>query len=187
MADRLSLVQLDSILALQLSAAWAGEAAGGRLGWWKTDLVDAEGGGDFFSRLVPKTARWSSLLLVREAARRVDAGFRGRSDAVDRLWTLFHFGFVIDEQLTDRLVYHRSHNHEPVSVFGAAFLIARPWSREAFLAAAKEAGKPKVEVSSIGRKVLAKHAAAPETARLLFGALAPLAEDYPMPFMEAVE
>ena len=44
---RLTHAQLDEILALQLTVAWAGEAAGEppRLGWWKTDLVDKEGGG----------------------------------------------------------------------------------------------------------------------------------------------
>ncbi|WP_395830945.1 hypothetical protein [Archangium violaceum] len=39
---------LDTILALQLTVAWAGEGRcePARLGWWQTDLVDEAGGGD---------------------------------------------------------------------------------------------------------------------------------------------
>src|SRR6187455_1033423 len=59
---RISPTHLDEILSLQLAVAWAGEAAGepARLGWWKSDLVDGEGGGDLFARLVPRTAKWAS-------------------------------------------------------------------------------------------------------------------------------
>ena len=66
-SDRLTPAQLDEILALQLTVAWAGEAGGepGRLGWWKSDLVDRKGGGDLFTRLVPRTAPWAGLILVR--------------------------------------------------------------------------------------------------------------------------
>ena len=47
---------LDAILALQLTVAWAGEGLSDpkRLDWWRTDLVDALGGGDLFARLLPK-------------------------------------------------------------------------------------------------------------------------------------
>ena len=75
---RLRPAELDEILALQFTVAWAGEAAGEppRLGWWKSDLVDPEGGGDLFARLVPRTAAWASLALVRLAAQGVDAAAR---------------------------------------------------------------------------------------------------------------
>jgi hypothetical protein len=51
-------------LSLQLAVAWAGEAAGEptRLGWWKSDLVDPEGGGDLFARLALRTAPWAGLV-----------------------------------------------------------------------------------------------------------------------------
>ena len=69
MTARLTPAERDDILALQLTIAWAGETAGDppRLGWWKSDLVDREGGGDLFARLVPKTAEWAGLGLVRDA------------------------------------------------------------------------------------------------------------------------
>ena len=187
MTDRLTPVQLDAILALQLSAAWAGEAAGARLGWWKTDLFDSEGGGDFFGRLAPKTAAWASMSLLREAARRVDSELRARLATGDRVWTLFHFGFLVDEQLSDRMVHHRNHRHEPHDVFGEHFLVGKAWSAELFLTSVRKAGTPKVEVTSVGRKVLATHCTVPEAAQLLFGALAPLTDEYPLPFMDSVE
>jgi hypothetical protein len=45
---------LDSILAMQLTVAWAGEGrcSPARPGWWDTDLIDEAGGGDFFARLL---------------------------------------------------------------------------------------------------------------------------------------
>jgi len=44
---------LDTILALQMTVAWAGEGLCDpkRLNWWRTDLVDELGGGDLFQRL----------------------------------------------------------------------------------------------------------------------------------------
>ncbi len=74
MTDRLTPAQLDAVLALQLTVAWAGERAGEppRLGWWSSDLVDPLGGADLFLRLVPRTAPWASLILVRRIAQRID-------------------------------------------------------------------------------------------------------------------
>jgi len=130
--QRLAPAALDAILALQLTVAWAGEAAGDppRLGWWKTDLVDREGGGDLFARLVPRTAAWASLGLVRAAARRHDDAARAKLGGRDDLWTLFHFGFTIDEQLGDRLAHHRVHEHVPSEVFGDRLLVGAPWSAQ---------------------------------------------------------
>src|SRR5689334_21839401 len=131
MQSRLTNTQLDEILALQLTIAWAGEAAGEppRLGWWKTDLVDREGGGDLFTRLVPRTAAWAGLSLVRLAARRIDEQAREKLARGDALWTPFHFGFEVDEQLDDRLAYHRNHEHRPADVLGPRYLVERLWSR----------------------------------------------------------
>src|SRR4051812_32057643 len=94
---RLPPALLDEILALQLSVAWAGEAAGDppRLGWWKTDLLDREGGGDLFARLAPRTARWAALALLRAAARKIDELAREKVGRGESVWTPFHFGFDI--------------------------------------------------------------------------------------------
>jgi hypothetical protein len=179
---------LDAILALQLTVAWAGEAACDppRLAWWKSDLVDPEGGGDLFARLVPKTAPWASLALVREAARRVDEASRQKLASPDAAWTLFHFGFTIDERLADRLAWHRQHQHDPKDVLGPHFLVGTPWSKQAFEAAVGKLGKPKVTVTPAGRKFELAGASPIEAAPLLVAALLPLAPAYPMPFIEVV-
>jgi hypothetical protein len=187
MTERLTPQQLDEILALQLSVAWAGESAGDppRRGWWKTDLVDPEGGGDLFARLAPRTAAWASLHLVRAAARRADEIAREKVVGGDRVWTLFHLGFAIDEQIADRLAYHRTHQHAPRDVLGPRFLAGRPWSEDTFVAMLGALGKPKVTITPIGRQVEARGAPAAELVPLLAAALLPLAPAYPLPYVEA--
>lgn len=178
--------ELDAILALQLTVAWAGEAAGDpkRLGWWKSDLIDPEGGGDLFARLTPKTAVWASLGLARKAAARVDAGARGKLAHGDRVCSLFHFGFALDEQLDDRLVWHRNHRSAPTEVLGEHFLVSAEWSKRSFLCLLEQLGKPTVQVTPSGRQVSASRKAPLEMTRLLAAALAPLANAYPLPFTE---
>lgn len=63
---------LDAILAIQLTVAWAGERISGenRLAWWRTELTDPEAGGDFLARLLLHTHAWAGLAAVREATRR---------------------------------------------------------------------------------------------------------------------
>lgn len=180
---------LDSILALQLTVAWAGEAAGepARLGWWRTDLVDREGGGDLFARLTPRTAPWAGLALARAAARRVDAVAREQIANGDALWTPFHLGFELDEQLDDRLAYHRQHEHRPADVLGPRYLVETGWSRPALEALLGGLGAPKVTVSPSGRRVGARKPSPAEAAPLLFAALLPLGSSYPLPHMEAAE
>jgi len=187
--DRLASAHLDEILALQLAVAWAGEAGGepARLGWWKTDLVDDLGGRDLFNRLVPRTAQWAGLILVREAASRVDAAAREQSGLGDRALSLFHFGFSVDEHLTDRLAFHRQQLHDPSQVFGEGFFVGSAWSKGAFERFLAPFGKPKVEVTPGGRLVAAAKAHGIELARLLAAALLPLAPKYPLPYVEAGE
>jgi hypothetical protein len=185
MPTRLTPTQLDEILALQLTIAWSGESAGDppRLGWWKTDLVDPEGGGDLFSRLVPKTAAWASLILVRNAARSVDAAARKQLATGDTVLSLFHFGFSVDEALDDRLVYHRQHRHEP-SVLGPRLWVSGAWSKAKLEERLGALGKPKWEEVPYGRKVAAGGASAPEAAVLLAASLLPLGSAYPLPYIE---
>jgi hypothetical protein len=91
---------LNAILALQLTVAWAGEGRckPKRFGWWDTDLIDENGGGDFLSQLAPRTYAWAGLALAREAARRVDAKARSRHGDADALRSIYFLGFEIDEK-----------------------------------------------------------------------------------------
>lgn len=185
--DRLSSAHLDEILALQLAVAWAGEAGGepARLGWWKSDLVDDLGGRDLLNRLVPRTAAWASLILVRDAARSIDAAAREQSGLGDRALSLFHFGFSVDEHLSDRLLFHRQQLHDPSQVFGEGFFVGTAWSKGLFESLLTPFGKPKVEVTPGGRLVAAPKAQGIELARLLAAALLPLVPKYPLPYVEA--
>lgn len=189
MQHRLTPAQLDEILAIQLTVAWAGEGAGEppRLGWWKTDLVDKEGGGDLVTRLAPKTAAWASLQLVRAAARRVEGAAREQLARGDAVWTLFHLGFAVDEKLDDRLAYHRSHGHVPAEVLGARFLAAGRWSKSDFSSLLEGLGAPKVAITPAGRQVDVRAAPPAEAVLLLAAALLPLAPAYPLPYLEVAE
>ncbi|NVJ19966.1 BREX-6 system BrxE protein [Myxococcus sp. AM011] len=134
MAHGVASEQLDEILALQLVLAWAGESPGGqqpRLGWWKTDLVDPDGGGDLWRRLLPRTHHWAGLDAARRAARRVDERLRRESARADDMRTLFHFGFEIDEALDERLAHHKLEAHPPVEVLPLLQVTGAPFDREA--------------------------------------------------------
>jgi len=187
MEKRLSPQQLDEILTLQLNVAWAGEAAGSppRLGWWKSDLVDSEAGGDLFARLTPKTAAWASLILVRAVAIRVEEAALATFHARDKMWTLFHLGFAMDEQLEDRLAFHRSQRSKPEDVFGERYLVGKPWSKDGFAAELGKLGKPTAVPVPNGRKVFNGGSAPVEACKMIAAALLPLERTYPLPYVEA--
>lgn len=189
MSARLSKEDLDQILALQFSVAWAGESGGEppRLGWWQSDLIDPDTGGDLFARLLPRTHEWAGLTLARRGAARVEATARSTLSAGDRALTLFHLGFEIDEQLCDRVAEHRRHRRSPRDVLGNALAIGYEWSPEAFAERLRSLGtaKPKVEITPGGRRLKSKGLGPLEAARQLAAALLPLAPKYPLPFLEA--
>lgn len=189
MSARLSKDDLDQILAIQFSVAWAGESGGEppRLGWWQSDLIDADTGGDFFARLLPRTHAWAGLSLARRGAGRVDAAARNSLSGGDRAQTLFHLGFEIDEQLCDRVAEHRRHQRSPQDVLrnGMGLAIGYDWSPAAFAKRLAELGTAKVDITPGGRRLKAKGLSAVEVTRQLAGALLPLAEKYPLPFLEA--
>ncbi len=57
----------ESFHTAPYEVAWAGEAQSQprRLGWWRTDLVDQDGGAGLLHDLLPQTWRWASLEAVR--------------------------------------------------------------------------------------------------------------------------
>lgn len=186
MSVRLSNEDLDQILALQFSVAWAGESGGEppRLGWWQSDLIDAESGGDLFARLLPRTHEWAGLSLARRCAVRVEAAGRANLSAGERALTLFHLGFEVDEQLCDRVAEHRRHRCSPKDVMGDALAIGYAWSTDAFAKRLRTLGAPQVEVTTAGRRLKAKKLAPLEAARQLAAALLPLPDKYPLPYLE---
>lgn len=127
---------LDEVLALQLVVSWAGETPGGaahRLGWWKTDLVDPEGGGDLWARLLPRTHQWAALDAARRAARLTDDKLRLAHARADDMVTLFHFGFHLDEALDERLAHHKLEGRAPHEVLPLTSIVSSPFDAAALL------------------------------------------------------
>lgn len=175
---------LDVILAMQLTIAWAGEGrcSPRRLGWWDTDLIDDDGGGDLFARLLPHTHAWASLEAVREAARRTDARARARMADPDRLRTLYFLGFELDEQLGDRLAAHKRSVRPPAEVLPLPLPLTAEFSKDQ-LASALQGGDVAFATVPGGRQLKGKPPDAPDVlVRRLSAALVPLAESYPLPF-----
>ena len=179
--------QLDSILGLQVTVAWAGEKAAEpqRLGWWDTDVIDEGAGGDLWKRLLPKTRAWAGLELAREAAIRVDRAARAKRSDADRIWTLFHLGFELDEQLRDRLAHHKRHQSVPSEALAASWGVGASWDRKAFEAFLTKLGKAAAEETPAGRKLKSAAGKPAQRVRALGAALLPLGAAYPMPFVDA--
>jgi hypothetical protein len=175
---------LDEILGLQMLIAWAGEGTSDppRLGWWRTSLVDELGGEDLFKRLLPRTWRWAVLEAARAAARTVDAEMRSYAAGGDRLVSLFHFGFVIDEQLDDRLAELKRAAAEPLEALPSLAAVAQPWSAEAFRAGVRVLAEVSTAPSSVGVRLVGEMPAEPaRAARMLAAAMAPASKRYPAP------
>lgn len=190
MADRSAETDaLDDILTWQLLVAWAGEGNGElqRLGWWRTDLTDEAGGGDFFRRLLPKTWQWAAFEAAREAAILQDKSSRLQLAQGDRLNTLFFWGFEIDEQLNDRLLVHK-HSQQPVeAALNFPLSLSEAFDSDAFEQVLAAVERPQYQVVPGGREIAAIEASpsvidCAERSHLLAAALIPLSDRYPMPF-----
>lgn len=176
---------LDGILALQLTVAWAGEGLDARrLGWWRTDLIDEGAGGVLFARLMPHTKAWAGLEAALAAARQADAQARAAVAQPDRLRTLFHWGFHVDEHLADRLLALKHDGTVPRDVLPFPVDLAAPFDPGAFEAALRAlAPKAAFEVVPSGRQMKGSMPDdSLDAARHLAAALVPLADRYPSPF-----
>ncbi len=175
---------LDAILAVQLTVAWAGEGrcTPRRLGWWDTDLISEDGGGDFLARLLPRTHAWASLEAVREAARRIDARARGKMADPDKMRTIYFLGFEVDEQLGDRLAVHKRSAKKPAEALPLPLPISEEFSKEK-LVAALQGGDVAFATVPNGRQLKGARPESPDALVARLGAaLVPLAEQYPLPF-----
>jgi hypothetical protein len=175
---------LDAILAIQITVAWAGEGrcSPRRLGWWDTDLISDDGGGDFLSRLLPQTHAWASLEAVREAARRTDAKARSKMADPDKMRTLYFLGFEADEQLGDRFAAHKRAGEKPSSALPIPLPLTEDFSKEKLVAALLGGDVPFTTVPN-GRQLKGARPEAPDIlVKRLAGALVPFAEQYPLPF-----
>jgi len=188
MTDALLPKTLDAIPAMQCTVAWAGEtvASAPRLGWWDCDLVDAEAGGDLFARLLPRTAKWAALEAARDVARRADVEARAGASTPDRLLSLFHFGFHVDERLAEQLALHKRSGRSPEEVFGDRLGVRPVFARadlETYLRRTKR--EPDATVTPVGRRLALAATTEPLVLAESFGrGLLPLEARYPLPYVQ---
>ena len=187
---RLPIEVLDRILDIQFTVAWAGEALSepSRLGWWRTDLVDTDGGGDVMARIAPRTAPWASLQLAREAARRVDEHSRKRHGKPDDMRSIFFLGFRVDEMVNDRMEHLKNvflrDGKRPSDVFHLFRAMDGAFNADV-LAGVLRCGSETFESDSVGRRLEGPPPSQPDVlvARLA-AALSPFTEHYPLPYFE---
>lgn len=186
MASPLTDATLDAILAIQFTVAWAGEGRRprGRLGWWDTDLIDDDAGGDLLVRLLPQTHAWASLEAVREAARQTDAKARAKMAAPDSVRTLFFLGFEADEQLNDRLASLKREGRPPAAALPLPLPLTTDFSKEK-LAAALTHHAASFTVMPGARQLKGPLPRSPDAmVGQLAAALFPLVDQYPLPFFK---
>ena len=192
-SERISSSTLDTILALQMTIAWAGEGLcePKRLDWWRTDLIDEAGGGDLLKRLLPKTYQWAALEAVRAAAIQIDRRERAKLAKPDALRTLFFWGADVDEQLSDRLAEHKRNasSQMPSEILPLSIELGGSFDRAAFAAAMRiPDGQVETKVVPGGRLLIETGAEDLDTkAKKLAAALLPLANNYPMPMYRISE
>lgn len=176
---------LDDILTWQFLVAWVGEGNGElqRLGWWRTDLTDELGGGDFFQRLLPKTAKWAALEAVRQAAIQHDQKIRQRLSQPDLVNTLFFWGFAVDERLADRLAVHKRSEALPSERLTLPLPLDEDFVQADFEDVLKAGQSVKYKIVPDGRELQGEMSVAYGLrSHHLAAALLPLVDSYPMPF-----
>jgi len=191
--DNPSDADLDLALTAQIAVANAAEASPDdpRLGWWQTDLASEFGGIDLFKRLYPTSWRWAVVRALRAAGRAADAVARKKSADPDLVWSLFHFGPMLDERLAERLdelqAQHPGGPHAALPALASlAHLDGRPWDRAAFTTWLGPAVR--TTTTSFGRQLVPKPEPADLGALVLqltaaLGTLPTGADGYPLPFV----
>lgn len=177
--------EIDSLLTAQLIVAWAGEQGQDerRLGWWRTDLLSADGGRDLLGSLLPRTGEWAVLQAVREAARRIDEAARKEAHDSDRLLSLFAFGFQVEERTDERLQDFKRSGKSPGEALPVAMeLIGGKWDQQAFVDWCEGHGEGNYTKTTSGRRIKGDvPASLDRTVAGLISALLPVSEEYPLP------
>lgn len=177
--------EIDLLLTAQLIVAWAGERGQDerRLGWWRTDLLSADGGRDLLGSLLPRTGEWAVLQAVREAARRVDEAARQEAHDSDALVSLFALGFQIEERTDERLQEFKRRGKSPKEALPAAMkLIDGKWDRQAFVDWCEGHGAGNYTKTTSGRRIKGDVPSSFNSIIAgLISALLPVSDEYPLP------
>jgi len=148
-------------------------------------MIAEFGGEDLFKRLLPHTWDWAALQTAREAARRRDAELRARASDPDQVISLFHLGFSLDERVEERLMEHKTSGAAPPLALPLLDgLLSESWNRQAFETWVHIHGSGSHKPTPIGRLVKADLNDLDATVAALVGALAPLQDEYPLPYIE---
>ena len=183
--------ELDVVLMLQFFVSWAGEGLTDppRLDWWSTQLLDEWGGEDLFKRILPRTFEWALLEAVRKVAIQVDRQKRINLAQPDKVRTLFFWGFGIDEQLGERLSFHKQNGGNPQDLLDFPLALKDEFKNKAFEEAIQTfSSEVKFKIVPEGREI---KEAIPESiadaAKNLVSGLIPLVDKYSMPFYRLEE
>ena len=193
---------LDTILALQITVAWAGEQGDNekeKMGWWKTTLIDSDAGIDVFGSIAPHTKLWLCCKAAREVARRTEETLRKKSNEPEKVYSLFHLGDGIDFLLAERLdsLIHQKADFKNIlryiNLSGEAFFTRsieeQTWKKESFEKWLSSLGKTDFKEESVGRALsgadrqLAQDPLA--RAQKFVCALNPLSSNYPFPHLRS--
>lgn len=183
--------ELDAVLMLQFFIAWAGEGLTEppRLGWWSTQLLDEDTGVDFFKRLFPRTFDWALLEATRKVAIQVDRQKRLNLAQPDHVCTLFFWGFGTDENLQERLTFHKENSGKPQDILNFPLDMKEDFAEKIFKEAIQNFGlEVEFKIVPEGREIKkTMPESIAEAAKNLVSGLIPLADKYPMPFYRLKE
>jgi hypothetical protein len=133
-------------------------------------------------RLLPETWRWAVLQSAREVARRKDDESRREADDADRIVSLFRLGFEMDERIDERLQDLKGSGRAPTKALPGLEIIDEGWHPERFWDWVAGHGSATTTSSRVGRRLAGSPPAAlDQRVRNLVAALAPAAEQYPLP------
>src|SRR5437773_5539789 len=88
--------QLEIVARLRAHIAWLGETP--RFGWWQTDALSPEGGGEMLKGIFPRTHGWAAVQIAWACAATVEGGLVPPGSV-----SLFRLGADIEARLTSWL------------------------------------------------------------------------------------
>lgn len=188
---------LDTLLALQITVAWAGEQGDGkneRMGWWETMLLDAKAGVDVFKFIAPRTKLWLCCKAAREIARRIEETLRKKASEPEKVYSLFHLGDGIDFLLAERLdtLIHQQADLQALlarAKFFESSIEEQTWQPQAFTTWLASWGTTQFKEESVGRALSGADRQLAQDplmrAQKFIGALNPLSSNYPFPHLRS--
>ena len=145
-------------------------------------MVSKYGGLALMEQLTARTAAWAVLQTALEAGRRTEARLRATDADPDRLISLFHLGFELDEALSDRLREHKGSGASPTEALPALREVMASWDPQRFEGWLELDEAPPVAAEPAGRRLTGRPPSDPVSlVQGLASGLRPLSDAYPFP------